>query len=312
MQISAPPPQEVPLYSTIGRQALQDEISQTQSGISELLLEGDIPYRTIQSLPDLAMTGQELRQRIKIEVPKNTSLMHVSVKAPDPELSALLTNALVETGLEQYAMFAARSTTITRQFIEEQLDAAQKEYESAELELTQFQVINKIGDLSTAINEHYDLIGTLRIQMDQAEIQGRTDERQALEQLISRREAELQNLIGLSLEYHILVDRVNRARDTYSFMLDRRTEAQIKENQILDLGSVQVITPARPPLEPTPPLDPKIVALGTIVSLLVGFFAAFMLEYATLSSDPQPAREPDSSSWVERAQSAGALSDAGR
>jgi uncharacterized protein involved in exopolysaccharide biosynthesis len=300
MQISAPPPQEVPLYSTVGRQALQEEILQTQSGISELLLEGDVVYYTLRDLPEVPMTPSELRQRIEVEIPKDSQLMRVSVSAPDSELAALLANALAEVGLRRYAEFAARSTTNTRQFIEEQLNVAQQEYEKAELELTEFQVTNKIGSLSTAINEQYDLIETLKTQRDLAEADADSDRRQALERIILQREAELQNLIGLSSDYYTLVGRVDRARDTYNFMLDKRAEAQIKENQILELGSIQIITLARPPSRPAAPLSPKIVVLGAIVSLLAGILLAFLLEYIAVSADSQQSRALEKSSSTER------------
>ena len=312
MQISSPPPQEVPLYSTVGRQALQDEIAQTQASLTELLLEGDVVYRTVQSLADVPMTGSELRQRIEIETPRDSHLMRISVSAPNPELAALLANAVVDVGLSQYAQFAARPTTSMRQFIEEQLDVAQHEYEKAEMELTQFQVTNKIGSLTTAINEQYSLIKTLKTQRDLAEAEGRPERSQALDQLIPQREAEMQNLIGLSSDYYTLSGQVDRARKTYNFMLDKKAEAQIKENQILELGSVQIITPARPPSRPTAPLDPKIVALGAIVSLMAGVLLAFLLEYVAASGALQSPAVPEKGSPAERARLAEPLEDAGR
>ena len=44
VQVSAPPPQEAPLYSDFGRQVLRTEIEYTRSSLSELLLEGDVPW----------------------------------------------------------------------------------------------------------------------------------------------------------------------------------------------------------------------------------------------------------------------------
>ncbi len=60
-QVSAPPPQEVPLYSSYGREAIRDEINQTRSSFSELVLEGDVPYRALEALPDIQLSGVELR-----------------------------------------------------------------------------------------------------------------------------------------------------------------------------------------------------------------------------------------------------------
>jgi uncharacterized protein involved in exopolysaccharide biosynthesis len=287
VQVSAPPPQEVPLYSNLGRQALRDEIEQTQSSIGELLQEGDVAYRVLKELPDIAMTGGELRQKIEVEIPENSNLMRVSVRAADPEVAALLANAVVETGLAQYAELSARPTSGMRVFIEQQLDVAQAEYGIAESELTQFQVANKIGSLSTALDRQYELIETLKTQRDMSVATGDTERKQTLDKLVLEREAELQNLIGLSSQYYTLVSRVDRARDTYNFMLNKKAEAQIKENQILELGSIQIITSARPPSRPAAAMNTKLLLLAAIASLIAGVLLAFLLEYVTTASNIQ-------------------------
>ena len=283
VQVSAPPPQEVPLYSSLGKQALSDEIVRTQTSLKELLLEGDVAYRVLNELPDIPMLGAELRQRIEVDIPEDSHLMRIAVKSENAEMSALLANAVVETALQQYAELAAKPTAGMRQFIEVQLDLAQSTYEAAETELTQFQVANKIGSLDTALDRQYDLIRTLKSTRDLAEAEGNIARARALDDVILDREAELQNLIGLSSEYYTLVGRVNRARDTYNFMLDKKAEAQIKENQILELASVQIITPARPPVRPAAAMDSRIIVLGTVVSLILGVLLAVMLEYFKVS-----------------------------
>jgi len=283
VQVSAPPPQEVPLYSSLGREALSDEIVRTQTALNELLVEGDVAYRVLTELPDIPMTGAELRQRIEVSIPEDSHLMRVSAKTHDPEMSALLANAVVETALQQYAELAAKPTAGMRQFIEVQLELAQSTYAAAETELTAFQVANKIGSLDTALDRQYDLIRTLKATRDLAEAESNLSQVRTLDDIILEREAELQNLIGLSSEYYTLVGRVNRARDTYNFMLDKKAEAEIKENQILELASVQIITPARPPRRPVAAMQIRVVVLGTISSLILGVLLAVFLEYLQVS-----------------------------
>lgn len=283
VQVSAPPPQEVPLYSSLGKQALSDEIVRTQTGLHELLIEGDVAYRVLRELPDIPMNGGDLRQRIEVNIPEDSHLMRIAVKTQDAEMSALLANAVVETALQQYAELAAKPTAGMRQFIEVQLELAQSTYEAAEAELTAFQVANKIGSLDTALDRQYDLIRTLKATRDIAESDNNTARVRTLDNIILEREAELQNLIGLSSEYYTLVGRVNRARDTYNFMLDKKAEAEIKENQILELASVQIITPARPPNRPAAAMDVRIILLGTVSSLILGVLLAVFLEYLQVS-----------------------------
>jgi uncharacterized protein involved in exopolysaccharide biosynthesis len=90
-------------------------------------------------------------------------------------------------------------------------------------------------------------------------------------------------MIGLSAEYNELTDRVERVRTTHNFLLDKKAEAQIKENQILSLGSIQIITPARPPQQPTSIINSKLIILGAIASSLAGILLTFLLEYLEMS-----------------------------
>ena len=283
LQVNAPPPQEVPLYSTYYREALREEIERTQAGFSEFVQQGDIPYRTLEALPDIQMRGGDLRDQITVEIPENSQLLRVYVRASSPETAALLANTLVEIGLKQYGLLLAQPTANTRQFIERQLESAREELDGAEAELAQFQITNKVGSLNSAINSQYELIRSLRFQRDLARAEGDAAKAQEIKETLLEREVELQNLIGLSAEYSELVDRVDRARTTYNFLLDRRAEAHIKENQILALGSIQVITPARPPQRPVSAINTKLVVLGAIASTLAGVLLAFMLEYLKLS-----------------------------
>jgi hypothetical protein len=259
---------------------LRDEIEQTRSSLSELLVEGDVPYLAIEALPDISMKEGDLREKITVEVPENSQLMHIRVRASDPETAALLANTVVEVGLERYGQLLAQPTANTRQFIEQELEVARAELGISEDELAQFQITNRIGDLDDAINNQYSLIRSLIRERDLAWAGGDMAKAQALEEAILKREAQLQSMLGLSAEYNELHDRVKRARSTYSFLLSKRAEAQIKENQILELSSIQIITPARPPRKPVALLNPTIVALGGVVSLVVSIMLAFVLDYA--------------------------------
>lgn len=283
VQVSAPPPQEAPLYSQFGRQLLNDEIEQTRASFSELLLEGDAPYRALDALPDVSMRGSDLRDRTTVDIPISSHLLRIGVRAADPETAALLANTLVETGLQHYGQLLAQSTVSTGKFIGQELEAVREELKTAEAELIQFQVTNKVGNLNSAINGQYDVIQSLRMQSDLARIEGDITKAQAIEKTIREREVGLQNMIGLSAEYTELVGHVDRARSTNNFLLDRRAEAQIKENQILESSYLQVITPARPPSRPVSAIDSKLIVLGAVVSILGGVLLTFLLEYLEIS-----------------------------
>ena len=205
--------------------------------------------------------------------------MRISVRAADPETAALLANTVVEVGLQRYGELRAQPTANTRQFIERELEGVRAELEIAEAELMQFQIANKLTTLNGAVDNQYSLIRHLETQGDLARIGGDLAKAQALEKLLLEREAELQNMIGLSAEYNELFERVERVRNTHDFLLDRWSESRIKENQILEVGFIQVITPAQPPRRPVSTIDGKLVVLGATASLLGGVLLTFLLEY---------------------------------
>lgn len=309
LQVSAPPPQEVPLYSEFGRQALTDEIQQTRSSLNEFLQEGDVTYQTVQGLPDVKLSASDLRENLTIEVPDNSQLMRISVRAPDPDTAALLANTLVDVGLKKYGELRARPTVNTRKFIEQQLELARTELGDAEKELTKFQINNKVGALDQAISKQYDLIRSLSIERDLARAGGEVTKAQAIADIILEREAELQDMIGITAGYNELTDQVDRVRSNFNFLLDRKNEAQIKENQILELGSVQVITPARPPRNPVAAVDGKLIVLAAVVSFLTGILLTFLIEYLVKAGNFRSAqRLSEQSKVVALSDSAGQMS----
>ncbi|HRV92747.1 MAG TPA: Wzz/FepE/Etk N-terminal domain-containing protein [Anaerolineae bacterium] len=284
VQVSAPPPEEAPLYSQFGREALSDEIEQARTSFRQLLENGDVAFRTLEQLPDIEIGSRELRdEKMTVDTLNSVQLLHISVRADDPDTAALLANKVVEVGLERYGDLRAQSTANTIEFIDEQLRGAQEELKTAEFELSQFQIANKIGTLNRAMDNQYSLIRSLEIEDNLARSEGDTVKAKALNEMILEREVELQNMIGLSSDYVALEDRVERARKNYNYLLDRLTEGQIKVNQIREVGFIQIITPAWPPSDPVVLISGRMLALGVIASLIGGVLLTFLLEYLEIS-----------------------------
>ncbi len=283
VQVSAPPPEETPLYSDFGRGVMTEQIEQARLSFNQVLMS-DVINRTLKQLPDIRMSAHELREYITVELPKDaTQLVIIHVRSSDPETAALLANMLVEVGLQQYGQLRAKSTVNARQFIEQQLEVVGEDLKTAEAELVQFQIANKIGQLQSAMNRQYEDIRTLRNTRDLSWVEGNVTKAEAIDKILLERETDLQNLIGLSAEYNDLVDDVDRLRSTYNFLLERKSEAQIKENQLLEVGYIQIINPAYPPDDPVVLIDNNLILLGGIASLLVGGLLAFLLEYWEVS-----------------------------
>jgi len=117
-------------------------------------------------------------------------------------------------------------------------------------------------------------------------------------QIIANREAGLVTLIGLGAEYDTLENNLQQARERVSFLAGKANEAEIKKSQALAAGYLQIIEPAHTPGSPMPSNTWQLMALGAVVSLIVGTILAFTLEI--LTGRRRRARQPtggEAGSW---------------
>lgn len=283
IQITAPPPQEVPLFSTVDREAISQQIERTRDNVAQFFQAPNVVNRLLERLPEITMTEEELSQEITVDLPSNSQLMDVSVRAPSPEAAALLANTVTGVGQEYYAELLAEPTELARKFIEEQLVIAEAELMNAELALEQFRVTHKVYDLDKAIDSHNALLRELRQESDVALAEGQADIFQRMQVALGTRESELQQMIQLVPEYNQLASRVKQTRSSVEFLVEKRNEAMIKENQILAMSTIRVVSPAIPPTNPVPVFGNAIVLLSIISSLAAGIMLALLLEFLEVS-----------------------------
>lgn len=109
---------------------------------------------------------------------------------------------------------------------------------------------------------------------------------------LAEREQELVYLLSLQERYKTLVDEVNRAASTYSFLADKANEARLKLNQGENIGFLQVVEPATLPQNPLPNRTPQLLLVGILGGLLLAVILAFLLEAVERHLKPreQPSR----------------------
>jgi uncharacterized protein involved in exopolysaccharide biosynthesis len=283
IQISAPPPQEVPLFSTVDREAISQQIERTRDNVATFLQTGDVVRRMLERLPEIDMTESELSKLITVDLPTNSQLMDVSVVAPEPEMAALLANTIAEVGQEYYAELLAEPTELARVFIEGQLERAEGELLQAEYELEAFRIQHGIYDLESAMESQNILIRELNRMADEAMAEGRADAAASYLAVLATRQAELQKLIQLVPEYNQFDTRVRQKRQDAEFLVDKRNEAFIKVNQILAMSTIRVISPARIPRNQVPVFGNAIILLSVISALAAGVMLALLLEFLEIS-----------------------------
>jgi len=276
-QVTAPLPAEVTIYSEFKTSSTIDELLRTRGNFVAVLQSKFVVSQVIEEL-GLDMDTDELLATTLVEPEEDSDFIDLKVTAGDPSTAAAIANTLMDNAARYFGEMSAGSITANKEFIQQQLREIKDELDAARAALMQFQIENRISSLEGLLNSQEDLITTLKTSRDEAQVKSGTEAVSVYDELISKRERELQDLILLGSEYEILQDDVKRIKDVYQSLLDKETEAKLKENEIMSARFIQVI-PASEPSHPLPRFEPKLFLLGAIVSLVLGIMLAFILEY---------------------------------
>ncbi|MCL5265635.1 MAG: hypothetical protein M1343_10695 [Chloroflexi bacterium] len=278
MQVSAPEPAEVSLYGGYARPGVRDEIAFTKYGFNEILMSNTVAWRTIEAL-NLNMTSDEILRMISVQMASNADFVVVTVTADDAELAKAIANTHVDAALRYLGSLRAKPAKATREFLEQQLALAKKDLNDANEALKKFRMDSNVGSLDREIESFQSVITQLRIGRDTALGKGQMDEAARLDALIAKRESELQAMVGLSSQYSNLTAAINQAQEAYGLLLNKETEAKLKENQASNVGFIQIVEPARTPAAPTPPRTTNLLMMGALASIAAGILISFLLEY---------------------------------
>lgn len=282
-QVTAPPQSEVTLFENYRAPQLSDEISFIRQDFLATLTSRTVARQVIKKLDLRDVSASDIVSNLRTEQIEGSDFTRVTVFADSPQRAADIANALLEAALPQYGQLRARPATISKQFITRELEAVQQEVQQAEETLITLKIENRIGSLDQMIEEQQLLLRSLRFNRDEAWATGSLDIAQNYDQIITQREAELQDLVRLSTQYNSLQSNVLQLRSTYDFLLQKRTEAKLTENEALAVGFIQVLGEASPSSRAVSPYDIRILALGGMVSLALGVVIAFVWESITLT-----------------------------
>ena len=276
-QVSAPLPSEVAVFQEYREASSRDEIVYTRQSFLSILQSEFMRWQVIEEL-GLDVDADELLEQMVVDVGENTEFVDLHVTAEDPELAAAIANTLVDKTAQYIGGLSAGSITANKEFIQQQLQEVKGELDEARAALIQFQIENRTGSQSAYVRSQESLVTNLKSNRDEALAEGREATAASYDEIIAEREQELQELILLNAEYAILQGTVNRIEETFARLLDRETEAELKENEILSATFVRVI-PAWAPAYPLPRVKISLLILGGVMSLALGIALAFVLEY---------------------------------
>jgi uncharacterized protein involved in exopolysaccharide biosynthesis len=327
LQVIAAEPQEVSLFAEARPVGSREEIVAVQTQFDAALRSAYVAWQTINDL-NLGISAAELLGGLGVVA--DGEFLNVTFVADDPLLVEAIATTHVENGFGYYAEIRAKPSTVALQFIQEQLTAEEKALATAQSALVAFQLEEGLNSLPREVSAIQDQLRELRLQRDrlivsrenaqaisdeyqrQAAETGSTEAavtflRQAADQdavvagiwaqeeeydeLISRQDGRMSELLALTTEFDGLLRAVGRVQSNYNFLTEKESEARLKVSQATNVSFIQIIEPARTPDRPAPSSTPKLLATGVVVSLLAGVILAFILEFlSSLRTSPDEAR----------------------
>lgn len=288
--VNAPPSVDVTLYPGFDRPTQSQQIATTQAAFIEVVKSPTVIWKAADAL-QIPIRLDEAGRRITVEQPMESQFVWLSVRAQDPQEAADLANTLMDTAKQHYGQLMAEPSALAREFISLQVQTAFQDLEAAKQALADFKRDHQVGDLQAEIASQRTIVWNLILGRDEARVTRKAEQVLSYDQIIAQHQAELQRMIALSDEFADLEDKIKRAEADYDFLVGKETEAELKENEVLRAGFIQVVEPAYPPPEPVSSFDVKIFALGGVVSVVVSVVVAFVLEYVESQRRSQSVQE---------------------
>jgi uncharacterized protein involved in exopolysaccharide biosynthesis len=304
-QVTAPVPADVSLFSEFRLSTARDELRYTRGNFLEVLQSEFVIKQVINEL-QLNVAPDQLRaEQILIEPFENSDFVRLTVTADSPKMATAIANTLMVKASQYFGALSARSFTANRESIQQQLQKTKDELDRAKAALVQFKIKNKLGSLGGLLDKQQSLIVDLKLSRDNALAKGDQASVLAYEQIIASRERELQDLILLTLEHDTLQQNFQSIDATYSSLVNKETEAKLKENELLSARFIRII-PASEPTRPLPQVSTILITVAAIISLVLGVLIAFLLE--ALNNLSVSAGKDDNAYSPESVRSASAAS----
>jgi succinoglycan biosynthesis transport protein ExoP len=176
----------------------------------------------------------------------------------------------------------------------EEISAALEELRAAENALAGFETQQGIVSLESELETYQKLVEQLQLERDRLlleETARGVDAVSEVEQLIARRQQEMDRLSALVPAYDLLSDDLAQAREQYSYILNKYTEAELTAAAVRAANFIQIVEPAQPPTEPASKAA-MLLLLGIAGSVGVGVLLAFLLEYISSAVDDSISFDP--------------------
>ena len=268
-----------------------------------------------------AMAAKAFAGSVKVSKNRTEPTLSISIQSPDPVLAADLVNSYCIALDEYNRTNVVTSAQRLRKYIEERLVDANSELEKAQQGLRDFQEENKAISISKQAEATLKVLSEMEAQRVAIEVEKAAKDKFyrgshiEIEQLKAQMEALRKNIDRLTYSKETNVP-IERGKDKVEFyipltqipglnfdesrlllkvkaktgvvtMLTTQLE-QAKLDETKDMPTINVLDWAKPPERPIKPKLKLNVLLGFVVSLFLGIFLIFLMEFSQrMSQDPE-------------------------
>ena len=276
--------------------------------------------------------AKSLSGKVHVSVSKKDPSISISTQSSDPIFAADMANSYVRT-LDEYNLENSyTSARRLREYIENRLRVAEEELDKAQKELRVFQEKNKAVSITKQTEATLEVLAEMESRKVALEVEKAAKEKFykgpniEIEQVNAQIEAVNKNIDRLTyseesqvpverekgrVEFYIPLTRIPalnydesklllkvKAKTGVITMLTTQLE-QAKLDEAKDMPTINTLELAVPPEYPVKPKKKLNVILGFVVSLFLGIFLIFLMEFTQrLDQDPESAPK-----WKEIKQS---------
>lgn len=256
----------------------RDEIRLAISSFSNIAEADTVRNATSMGLN---LSTQDAEYDLAVESSPDADIVNVTVAASSPELAAEIVNTHVSIAQQQFGELRARPANAAKIDFEEQIQGIRSQLAEATQRFDDFRAENDITYLETEKELSQDALGLLQAEQTKLVAEnaiGQAQQVVRLETRINEQRGELERLAALEPEYDRLASEVDHIEETEEMLLDRYTEADLKEAQARKVNFIQILTPATPPTEPASNALQTLI-MSIVGSLGLGLVLAFLLDY---------------------------------
>lgn len=278
LQFSTPDRGDVELVEQYSFVSARDEITLAISNFMQIAESQNVRSATVAQLN---LNELDADYELSVQSSRDADFVEIKVAALSAELAAQVVNTHSELAKSQFGELRARPAQASKDYFEEQILEINKQLDAAHLRLNDFRVEHGITFLDTEKKLNQDMLIQLQNEQTKLVAEDAIGQARKVVQLDTRMEEqriELGRLANLEPEYNQLAGEVAQVQETQEMLLNRYTEANLKEVLGRKVNFIQIVTPASPPAEPVSGALQTLI-LSIVGSLGLGLVLAFLLDY---------------------------------